>query len=105
MRAPLNLASLVLITATFLTLTTLQTIAAELGTSRSSAGRGPAIASDAYQSVLIIPPQGSSTTGVLTFQWAPMDGAAQYKSQFADSALFNGASTVMTCGAMSSPQQ
>jgi hypothetical protein len=45
---------------------------------------------------LLAPPQGGSTSGVPTFEWEPVDGAAYYKIQYADNALFNSASSVTT---------
>jgi hypothetical protein len=45
---------------------------------------------------LLAPPQGSSTTGVPTFEWDPVDGAAYYKIQYADNALFNSPTSVTT---------
>ena len=38
---------------------------------------------------LVAPPQGSSTTGIPTFKWDALDGAAYYQIQIADNALFN----------------
>ena len=45
---------------------------------------------------LIAPPQGSRTSSIPSFEWAPMAGAAYYKMQIADNDLFNNATTVTT---------
>lgn len=51
---------------------------------------------------LIAPPQGSSGS-IPAFEWAPMDGAAYYKMQIADNALFNSATTATTDNARYTP--
>ncbi len=45
---------------------------------------------------LIAPSQGAEIIGTPVFEWAPMDGAAYYRLQTADNALFNNATTVTT---------
>ncbi len=46
--------------------------------------------------VLLAPAQGTSTIGTPTFEWAPIAGAAHYKLQYADNALFNNAISITT---------
>ena len=49
------------------------------------------------------PPQGGSVTGVPTFEWAPVDGAAYYQIQYDDNALFNSPTAITTDNARYTP--
>jgi len=53
--------------------------------------------------VLLAPSQGGTTTGIPTFEWAPLDGAAYYQIQYANNALFNSPTTITTDNASYTP--
>ena len=45
---------------------------------------------------LLSPDQGSRVVDIPTFEWSPVPGAAYYRIQFADNALYNSSTTVNT---------
>lgn len=53
--------------------------------------------------MLLAPPQGGNVISVPTFQWAPIDGAAYYRIQYADNTLFNSPTTATTDNASHTP--
>lgn len=52
---------------------------------------------------VVSPPQGSSTPGIPTFIWQPLDGAAQYKLQLDDNEFFSSPESYMTDNTVYTP--